>query len=246
MSTMDELTGLLGIQSFHEGLEKLMKSGEPIVLLMMDLDHFKPLNDRYGHVAGDSFLRASGEQFAQAFQGGGCLLSRYGGDEFAAAIPGRDLAEVYEQAETLRRGAEQNKISIDTPEGPVQPGIKLSIGLAAYPANAEHITELVDKARQALYRAKIDGGNRVCFFQESDPLTGLLNRAASLRALDEALAQARVLNEPLSLFLLDVDQFQQINDEYGHRAGDEVLSRLGKILENNFRDLGFIGRTGWR
>jgi diguanylate cyclase (GGDEF)-like protein len=102
----------------------------------------------------------------------------------------------------------------------------------------------VEKAKQALTRAKIAGGNRVTFFQETDPLTGLLNKYASYRALDEAIAQARQSGEPVSVFLLDIDAFARINEEYGHRAGDEVLARLGKILENNFQDSGQVGRSG--
>jgi diguanylate cyclase (GGDEF)-like protein len=180
----------------------------------------------------------------QAFGGPGCLVSRYGGDEFMALLPTADLGEVYEKAEGLRRAFESSGPLVTGGGEPVRPGTTISLGLAAYPTNASSAAELVDKAKQALTRAKIAGGNRVCFYQETDPLTGLLNRYAVYRALDEAIARERQTGGPVSIFLLDVDEFARINDEYGHRAGDEVLSRLGKILESNFQGAGSPGRTG--
>lgn len=244
MSKTDELTGLFKIQEFHQALEDKVRPGEALVLVMMDLDHFKTLNDRFGHAAGDDYLKTAGDWFDQAFGGEGRLVARYGGDEFAAVIPARDVVEVYERAEALRLRVETAGPEITINGQVVRPEITFSLGLAAYPTNAGSANELVEKGQQALYRAKIAGGNRVCFYQETDPLTGLLNRGASLRALDELLAKARASGEPLAIFLLDIDQFLAINEEYGHRAGDEVLSRLGKILENNFKDLGAVGRTG--
>jgi diguanylate cyclase len=244
MPKEDELTHLLTIQSFHEKMQEAVRSDSALVLVAMDLDHFKALNDRYGHVPGDDFICAAGQLFNEAFDAPGSLVSRYGGDEFMALVPAPDLFEVYEKAETLRRRFESNGplISVDGQE--IRTGVTISLGLAAYPSNAGSANELVEKGNQALVRAKIAGGNRVCFYQETDPLTGVLNKYGSYRALDEAITQTRKSGEPVSVFLLDIDQFKQINDEYGHRAGDEVLTRLGKILENNFKESGSVGRTG--
>lgn len=244
MSNVDELTGLLKIQSFHEALDEAIRSAETHVLVMMDLDRFKSFNDQFGHVAGDDILRAAGRLFRDTFDVEGGLISRYGGDEFMALLPGQDMFEVYEKAEGLRQrfASSAQAIIVDEKETPA--GWTVSLGLAAYPANASSGNELVEKASQALTRAKIAGGNRVSFYQETDPLTGLLNKYASYRALDEAVTRGRQSGEPFSVFLLDIDHFKEINDEYGHRAGDEILLRLGKILENNFTDLGQVGRTG--
>jgi diguanylate cyclase len=244
MSGLDELTNLLTIQSFHERMEDALRSGNGYVLVAMDLDHFKAFNDRYGHVPGDEFIRISGQLINEAFSAPGSLVARYGGDEFMALVPASDLYETYEKAETLRHRFERNGPVVLAEGQEIHHPSTISLGLAAYPANASSATELVEKGKQALTRAKIAGGNRVCFYQEADPLTGLLNRYASYRALDEAITHTRQSGEPVSVFLLDIDQFTQINDEYGHRAGDEVLSRLGKILQNNFKDSGSVGRTG--
>lgn len=244
MPKTDELTGLLTIQSFHESLEEALRAGETRVLVAMDLDHFKPFNDQYGHVAGDDFLRAAGVLFNEAFGAEDRLVSRYGGDEFMALLHAADLGEVYEKAEALRRKFENMGPVVVVDGQEISAGMTISLGMADYPANAGSTTELVEKGKQALTRAKIAGGNRVCFYQEADPLTGLLNTYAAYRALDEAIVEARRAGEPLSVFLLDIDNFKEINDEYGHRAGDEVLTRLGKILENNFSSAGTAGRTG--
>lgn len=244
MADRDELTGLLTIQDFHDGLEAATRASEALVLVAMDLDHFMALNDRFGHIAGDDFLRAVGERFDQAFGGPGSLVSRTGGDEFMALLPAPDLGEVYEKAEKLRQSFEADGPAVTVDGQAVVPETTICLGLAAYPANASGGTELVEKAKQALTRGKIAGGNRVTFFQETDPRTGLLNRYASFRALDEAIAQGKQSGEPVSVFLLDIDMFNRINEEYGRRAGDEVLVRLGKILENNFQGTGLCGRTG--
>lgn len=244
MSITDELTGMLGIQGFHQALEGKLRSGQQIALVMMDLDHFKAFNDRYGHEAGDDYLKTVGDLFRAAFDGEGHLAARYQGDEYAAALPIDDATDVYVMAEKLRKLGEKDGLSVMINGEAVNPGVTFSLGIAVYPANASNTEELIEKARQAVRRAKIGGGNRVYFYQETDPLTGLLNRGAILRALDEALARARAAGEPLSIFLLDIDRFKEINDEYGHRAGDQVLGRLAKILENNFNGVGVVGRTG--
>jgi diguanylate cyclase (GGDEF)-like protein len=161
-----------------------------------------------------------------------------------ALLHAPDLVEVYEKAEALRRRVESDPPPVMVKGEEVREKVTLSIGLAAFPSNATGGNELVEKSKQALLRAKISGGNRVCFYLEADPLTGLLNKYAGYRALDEAIDRARLAGETVSVFLLDIDQFKGINDEFGHRAGDEVLTRLSKILENNFKGAGLVGRTG--
>jgi diguanylate cyclase (GGDEF)-like protein len=106
--------------------------------------------------------------------------------------------------------------------------------MATFPDDAQSVTELVEKAWQAIYRAKEAGGNMVCFYEEKDALTGIYNTYGILRKLDEALASARKQREEVSILLVDIDQFKQLNDEFGHRAGDEVLKRVASIFFSNF------------
>lgn len=238
----DKLTGLLTVQAFVNRLQETPPDGA-LILALMDLDRFKSLNDRYGHVAGDEWIKIMAGRFAETFGGEGSLIGRLGGDEFIAALPTPDLLAVYEQAEALRASIEKDSPALTVSGETVHPGNTISLGLAAYPANAGDMNELVEKVKEALYRAKVAGGNRVCFYQETDTLTGLLNAVASQRSLEEALLSARQKKDALSVFVMDIDFFNQINEEYGHRTGDEVLKRLGHILENNFKDVGITGRV---
>jgi diguanylate cyclase len=248
MSKVDDLTGLLTLPAFIEALEGTYREAKRLVLAVMDLDHFMAFNEKYGHVAGDAWIRANGLLFNETFEGGavgeGAFSGRAGGDEFMAAILTDDLYEVYEKAEQLRQRIQHDGPALTVDGETVRPETTISIGLAAYPANAGDMTGLIEKGKQALYRAKVAGGNRVCFYQETDTLTGLLNYHAAQRSLEEALVQARQNGTPVSVFVLDIDRFKEINDEYGHRAGDEVLTRLAKILESNFQEVGQVSRLG--
>ncbi len=241
-SQNDELTGLLTMAGFVEALDQTLRTGGDWVLAVMDLDHFLSFNEKYGHVGGDEWLKGIASLFADAFAGERGIIGRYGGDEFMAALPAHDMMEMYAKAEQLRLGVEQNPPAIHHDGQEVRPNYTLSIGLAAYPSNASDANDLIDKGKQALVRAKIAGGNQVCFFQETDTLTGMPNAYATQRTLEETLAAARQNRESVSVFLIDIDRFKAINDEYGRRAGDEVLRKLTHILENNFQDIGATGR----
>ena len=240
--TLDALTGLLNIQGFLDQLDSAARSGNSLVLVVMDLDHFMAYNSQYGHQSGDEWIKAASSRFAQAFEGEGSIIARYGGDEFMAVVPARDLFEVYEKAEALRQRIESEEQTLQVDGQPVSAKATLTMGLASLPGNATDMNDLIEKGKEALRRAKAAGGNQVVFYQETDTLTGLLNKHASQRALGEALAQAKQKNESVSVFQLDIDRFKELNDEYGHRAGDEILQRLGHILQTNFKDLGMCGR----
>lgn len=240
--TLDSLTGLLNRSAFTPQLEAALRSGQPLVLAVMDLDKFHGYNTANGHQAGDAWIRAVGGLFASAFASEGGFAARYGGDEFLAAVPAQDLFAVYQRAEALRQQIESDPPAVAVEGKPVQGSTTISIGLAAYPANAAGADELLEKGETTLRRAKAAGGNTVAFFQETDTLTGLLDLYASQRALEKILDQARARGEPVSLFLIDIDSFKEINDEHGHRAGDEVLKRLAHMLEANFQDAASIAR----
>ncbi len=244
MLDIDELTGLLTVKAFHEQLQTAARASESLVLVVMDLDHLLSFNENHGHQAGDEWIRANAQRFNQTFGAGRSLVARSGGDEFMAVLSDGDLDEIFERAEGLRQQVESSGLDVLVGGEMVHLGGTISLGLASYPVNAGDPDDLIEKGKQALYRAKIAGGNRVCFYQETDTLTGLLNKHASYRTLEEELQKARQNGEPLSVFLLDIDRFKEINDDYGHRAGDEVLSRLARILERNYKDIGLVGRTG--
>lgn len=240
----DILTGLLSVSALMESIEAATHGSGSFVLVVMDMDHFKAFNDQYGHMAGDALIEATAKRFQQTFHGEGAVIGRYGGDEFMALVPAADLNSRVQQAEDLRRAIEVDGPTITVNGQEIQPKFTVSLGLAALPYHATETADLVEKAKRAMYRAKIAGGNQAMVYQDTDLLTGLMHRSAIEQTLEDTLATARQEGETVSLFVLDIDRFKEINDEYGHRAGDEVLKRLGHILQANFTGMGITGRMG--
>lgn len=173
LSRTDSLTGLLNHGAWKDQLEiafqrcKRQKEGAAIALI--DIDHFKTINDTYGHVAGDIVLRQLSKMLKQNLRSTD-IAGRYGGDEFCVILPDLPLFNAAQAMEALRErfatmGYEQN------------PALKvsLSIGLAAYdPAHAD-ATRWLNDADQALYEAKAGGRNRVICNCDSKPRHELLD-----------------------------------------------------------------------
>jgi diguanylate cyclase (GGDEF)-like protein len=153
----DGLTGLLNRRGFDEAMRAAVADGaaRPLALAVIDLDHFKWVNDRHSHAAGDAVLRAVAT-LLRAQLPAGAQLARWGGEEFALLLPGHDLAAAAALAETLRREV----AAYDA--GHIAPalGLSCSIGVAALAAG-EGSGSLLQRADTALYRAKADGRNRV-------------------------------------------------------------------------------------
>jgi diguanylate cyclase (GGDEF)-like protein len=124
---------------------------------MLDLDHFKDFNDRYGHPAGDEALRAFAHLLTSSTREED-LAARYGGEEFAIYLPGRGEAEAAEVAERIRERTETTII----PLGPGKTGrITVSVGIAVAPDDGVDRSVLLKAADAALYQAKLAGRNRV-------------------------------------------------------------------------------------
>jgi diguanylate cyclase len=126
---------------------------------MLDLDHFKRFNDRYGHAAGNDLLRAAGAALRASVREAD-MAARYGGEEFAVLIRG-DASQGYELAERLRRALERTFVTV---RGGLEAGTTLSAGIACYPSAAEHETALVERADDALYASKARGRNRTTIY----------------------------------------------------------------------------------
>ncbi|MNY30848.1 Response regulator PleD [compost metagenome] len=139
-----------------------MRSQRPTAILMMDLDHFKQVNDQYGHLTGDACLQHAAQRLQQRLRAGD-LLARFGGEEFVAVLSDTDLAGAHELAEQLRDDLarhpciHQDRII----------NLTISIGVcAAIPASADS-EQLLNRADLALYRAKAAGRNRVENYEAS-------------------------------------------------------------------------------
>ncbi|MBW1697156.1 MAG: diguanylate cyclase [Deltaproteobacteria bacterium] len=161
LSTRDELTGLYNRRYFLEIFEReiatALRYKTKLVLCMMDLDHFKRINDRYGHTAGDEVLRHVAQQLGKSVRKSD-IPCRYGGEEFVVVLPntGSKHAKIF--CERFRKSIEALSIQYNGQ----QMRVTISIGLAQYDiSSARSTAELLEKADTALYVAKKEGRNRV-------------------------------------------------------------------------------------
>jgi diguanylate cyclase (GGDEF)-like protein len=160
-AALDSLTGLNNRRWLDEMIPRQLKrsrfEGQPLSLLMLDIDHFKRLNDQHGHQAGD-FALFSVAELLRARLRPTDLLGRYGGEEFTIVLPGTNVAGAKVAAERVRRAVEETALVL--PDGKPLPQITVSLGVAqAGPETT--VAELVEQADRALYRAKANGRNRV-------------------------------------------------------------------------------------
>ncbi len=155
----DPRTRLPNSRSFDVQAERVLASrgNESVGVLMLDLDHFKDLNDRFGHPAGDEALRVFAELLRRSLRPGD-VPARYGGEEFAVLLPGADLQAAESVAERIRAGLEATPILL----GPgIVAKITVSAGVAVAPSDGTERMALLAAADRALYGAKHGGRNRV-------------------------------------------------------------------------------------
>jgi diguanylate cyclase (GGDEF)-like protein len=163
LASLDGLTGLANRRGFDRELEREWRqAGEqcrPLALMMIDIDHFKLFNDRYGHVRGDACLRAVGETLSMVTLEEAVLVARYGGEEFALLLPGQDLDRAAALADEARKAVEDLMIAhAEAPCGLVT----ISIGVESLvPEQDQPTADLVESADGALYAAKRRGRNTV-------------------------------------------------------------------------------------
>ena len=157
----DELTGLFNRRRFQEAMttevERSKRFGQPVGLVLLDLDDFKTVNDTYGHQQGDLVLR----EVARVLRETSREIdepARYGGEELAVVLPGTDLEGAYNLAERVRAGIEALSLPLLDGDGTVR--VTASFGVAALPGSADDMRGLVAAADEALYRAKRAGKNR--------------------------------------------------------------------------------------
>ncbi len=166
MATTDALTGLANRRAFTERLsvevDRVKRTGKPLSLVFVDLDHFKRLNDTLGHLEGDAALMQVAGILGEGRRGAD-LVARYGGEEFAVLLPDTAHAEALLVAERLRRAAEAAGLPAKC---------TLSAGVATLPEHAATGIALIDRADEALYAAKNAGRNRVMSYAAVPGETG--------------------------------------------------------------------------
>ncbi|MBU3932025.1 MAG: GGDEF domain-containing protein [Proteobacteria bacterium] len=147
-----------------------MRIRRPLSALMLDIDHFKRVNDTHGHAGGDQVLRVLADCFRQNTRAID-IAGRYGGEEFALLLPEILHSESIQIAERLRQSMADLSIPIGPENGHsslVDISITVSIGVAALSQDDQNLTDLLDRADQALYRAKDSGRNRVIVWEEKE------------------------------------------------------------------------------
>jgi diguanylate cyclase (GGDEF)-like protein len=164
----DELTGLANLRAFHtilEGeIERARRFQTPLALLMLDLDHFKEVNDRYGHQQGDEVLSMVAD-ILRDFSRDIDAPARYGGEELAVVLPQTDTDGAAQLAERIREAVARLEVPQVNGEGSLR--LQASFGVAALPESAVDREGLIAAADAALYRAKRAGRNRV---ERADPV----------------------------------------------------------------------------
>ena len=162
-SQADLLTKLFNHKTFHEEYDRALLHAkthkEPLSLALMDIDHFKTVNDTYGHLTGDQVLETIAKTMIEKLPEES-IISRYGGDEFAILFPGMEREQAFLSMEQVRAAMESQDVHAEANQVVIQ-GVPVSGGVASFPVDGSSGSELMRKADQALYRAKVSGRNKI-------------------------------------------------------------------------------------
>ncbi|GMW03251.1 MAG: hypothetical protein AMXMBFR84_43850 [Candidatus Hydrogenedentota bacterium] len=172
-SITDSLTGLFNRRYLEESLRREIsranRSKHGVGVMLIDVDHFKSFNDKFGHQAGDAVLKSFGQILKSRVRGSD-LACRYGGEEFALLLPESDFENTCRRAEEI--ASEVQGLSV-LHNGETLPAITVSIGVCSFPEHGSAGELLIAQADKALYRAKAEGRNRVCVAPPGSPQQSL-------------------------------------------------------------------------
>ena len=182
---VDPKTGLFNARHFavalNEELTRAARFERPLSLIMADLDLLRDINNTYGHLAGDAVLQGIAEVFRSQLRHYD-VPARFGGEEFAILLPETPPDQAFEIAERIRRTVAEQAFDVETSSEPIHATV--SIGVAAFPRDGSDANELIHQADLAVYRAKLQGRNRV-LDASSEPLLMPEKRQARLIAVPE-------------------------------------------------------------
>jgi diguanylate cyclase (GGDEF)-like protein len=161
LATIDGLTGLYQRHCVVRQAELELRSSQrnnwPMSVIMLDADHFKQINDQFGHAAGDTVLRTVAQKCHRSVRAGD-IVGRYGGEEFLVLLPRTDSVEALVVAERVRKSIAESHIALQI--GPTIP-VSVSLGVASRAPSTRSLEELLSRADRALYLAKARGRNRI-------------------------------------------------------------------------------------
>lgn len=206
----DPLTGLPGRAAFLADLDAALRAtrrtGRQACIALCDLDRFAALNDEYGVAAGDDALKQAARILREAVPEDAAGLYRFGGDAFMLLWSGEEKEQAFLAMEQARRRLDA-PLLVHADGKPLDLPLTLSIGIAAYPDDADNAAELVNKVNEAMYRAKATGPNKVCLSREERMTTKTshytqgqlqgLQRLAKRKGVGEAVLLREALNDLL-------------------------------------------------
>jgi diguanylate cyclase (GGDEF)-like protein/putative nucleotidyltransferase with HDIG domain len=196
---VDPKTGLFNARHFAsalaEELGRAQRFERPMSLIMADLDLLRDINNTYGHLAGDAVLKGIAEVFRAQLRHYD-VPARFGGEEFSILLPETPPEQAMEIAERIRRAVAQRTFDVETSSEPIRATV--SIGVAGYPKDGTDANELIHQADLAVYRAKLQGRNRV-LSASSEPLLVPSNRSARLVAVPDEEQHHAPLAAPAQL-----------------------------------------------
>lgn len=162
----DVLTGLFNYRHFltviAQEIERSQRTGQPTALIMADADHFKRVNDKWGHEVGNQALKLIANAITHNVRKLD-IACRYGGEEFVIILPSTGISTANQVSERIRKTIEQTPLIISTKEGDITLNLTISLGFSLYSGDLkDSANKLIERADQQLYRAKQAGRNRVC------------------------------------------------------------------------------------
>jgi diguanylate cyclase (GGDEF)-like protein len=166
MAILDTLTGVYNRRYFYEYAENEISRSQrydnQMSLIMLDIDHFKLVNDRFGHLVGDQTLKMIVDT-CQSVLRKSDVMCRFGGEEFIVLLPETNQEDAVIAAERICKTISEQSLPTNSDLGPVV--VTVSIGVTQLKTKTETLQDLIDEADHALYHAKETGRNRVCVFQ---------------------------------------------------------------------------------
>jgi diguanylate cyclase (GGDEF)-like protein len=220
MSTVDKLTKLYTRKYFESALSnELMyveKEGEKFSIIMVDIDKFKNVNDRFGHQKGDEVLQNISSIIISSVRKGD-ICGRYGGEEIIILLPGTDSEGAYSVAEKIRKKVENSKLlGLNIP-------LTISLGISSYPEHGNWAKDLIDKADQAMYHAKESGRNGSRIYEPN--MSNSIKRIDRLAGIisGDIVEDQRKVETMLEILELQRDSHEKLEEN--------MFKFLGRIIE---------------
>jgi len=247
-SLRDGATALYNYRFFYEALSHRVRqvevTGEPLSIVVIDVDYFKKFNDTYGHLAGDEVLKSLATLF-MGHVGNDSVVARYGGEEFSMILP-LEPSKAYELIERIRVEVSHHVVDY---EGYRLQGITISTGIASFPEHGSNDRDLLLKADSAMYwGAKQRGRNRTALYTPEfdgelfiDEVTGLYTyHFMNIRLRQDFL---RGISR-WGVLCIDIDHFNYVNNAFGFDSGDKVLKEISTIIKECLRQTELACRHG--